>query len=237
MTSPSTRRLLRAGLALPAAALLALAAGCGPDDEAQDVRSAVSFRDARTTSETPAADGGADDAGTTTTTSTTTETATATTTLDPEEPGSGEDREFGLSTRAERADGYDLGIADVRIGAHEGYDRVVVELVGDGDAGWNVRYEDSPAQPGSGLPVGHPGDQALVLDVTGTGYPFELDIEDLTVGEVHPRNTAAIVEVAGYGMFEGQTQYVISLKGEKRPFRVFRLSSPQRIVIDVETAD
>ena len=39
-----------------------------------------------------------------------------------------------------------LAVAGVRVGNHEGFDRVVVDLTGDGDPGWFVDYTATPMQ-------------------------------------------------------------------------------------------
>ena len=46
-----------------------------------------------------------------------------------------------------------LSPTDLRFGVHEGYDRLVLDLVGDGDPGWRAEYVDAPSGQGSGEPI------------------------------------------------------------------------------------
>ena len=41
----------------------------------------------------------------------------------------------------------------VRVGAHDGFTRVVIDMEGEGEPGWFTSYTDSPAQQASGKPV------------------------------------------------------------------------------------
>ncbi len=249
-TLPRTRRPLRIAAATAAAGLLALAAACGTasgegaSGDGQDNRSAVSLREANAATASASAESETateEESAAETESETTSESADAKSgnqgghvALDDDEAP---DAAFSLSLQSEEEDGGNLAIRDVRAGAHEGYDRIVIELSGDATAGYRAGYEANPAEQGRGMPITHPGDQALVLYVAGVGYPFELGVEDLTVGTLSPEKTGAVVQVKGVGMFEGEAQYVISIKGERRPFRVFQLDDPQRIIVDVQTSD
>jgi hypothetical protein len=139
------------------------------------------------------------------------------------------------SAEATPSDGAYLGIEDVRVGSHDGYDRIVFELKGEGTPGYFVRYEDVPTQQGSGKPVSVDGAAKLVINLRGMGYPFDFQMEDFPSGPVKPTSTSVIQEVVGAGTFEGQTQYIVGLKGEKTPFKVFPLSNPNRLVIDFQS--
>lgn len=132
------------------------------------------------------------------------------------------------------ADGSYLGIKDVRIGSHDGFDRIVIEFIGDGEPGYWVRYEDMPTQQGSGNPISVSGAHKLSVDVRGTGYPFDFNVEDYPNGPVKPEGTSAITEVRGFGTFEGTTQYVVGIDGERPGFKVFKAQNPTRLIIDIE---
>lgn len=134
------------------------------------------------------------------------------------------------------ADASYLGIKDVRIGSHDGFDRIVIEFMGEGSPGYWVRYEDMPTQQGSGNPISVAGANKLAIDVRGTGYPFDFNVADYPSGPVKPRGTSAISEVRGFGTFEGSTQYVAGIDGERRPFKVFRAQNPTRLIIDIQTS-
>ncbi|WP_448851510.1 AMIN-like domain-containing (lipo)protein [Corynebacterium sp. 335C] len=252
-----TRRPLRIAAAAAAAGLLAFAAACGTasgeESAGQDNRGAVSLKEANEAaggaSADPSAGEDADGAGDGEDSETSDDGGDSGKDGDEAKDGTGADSQgdrvaldddatdepFSMETKDVLPEGSGFAVTDVRAGAHEGYDRIVVELSGDGLAGYHVGYEQTPAEQGRGLPIEHPGDQALVLYVRGVGYPFELGVEDLTVGTLTPERTGAVVQVQGEGMFEGDAQYVISIKGERRPFRVLHLEDPQRIVIDVQT--
>jgi hypothetical protein len=69
------------------------------------------------------------------------------------------------------SDGYGLGLVDVRTGRHDGFDRVVLELAGQGTVGWRVAYTDDPRYQGSGNPVDVEGSAVLHVLLDGLGYP------------------------------------------------------------------
>ncbi|WP_027019885.1 AMIN-like domain-containing (lipo)protein [Corynebacterium sputi] len=231
-TATRPRRASRTVFALSAATLLAFAAACSSDnsnqqDTSQDMRSAFSFRDAEE------GDGSGGATETVTETETATGSPTATATLDPD-PAPTED--FSTSPQENWDYMSGLSVTDVRVGSNDGFDRVVFELDGP-DVGWFVRYEDPPTQMGSGYPIEHPGDSALMVDVLGIAYPFDTEqTVDLTNRSVNPTGTGSILRVSGHGIFEGHAQFLISVDGEQRPFRVFALEGPNRLVVDVQTS-
>ncbi|AEE46837.1 AMIN-like domain-containing (lipo)protein [Cellulomonas fimi] len=125
-------------------------------------------------------------------------------------------------------------VVDVRVGSHDGYDRVVYELGGGGVPGWRVQYVEQAFQDGSGAPVDVAGEAVLEVWLTGTGYPT--DTGQTEFGEdVGPRE-GTVVEVTRPLTFEGMTQSVVGLDGMPRPFRVFALQDPVRVVVDVQTS-
>lgn len=124
----------------------------------------------------------------------------------------------------------------MRIGSHDDFDRIVFEFTGEGVPGYWVRYEDMPTQQGSGRPITVAGAHKLAIDVRGTGYPFDFDMDDYPSGPVRPDDTDAIAEVVGAGTFEGSSQYVVGIDGERRPFKVFQVNNPTRLIIDIQTS-
>lgn len=126
----------------------------------------------------------------------------------------------------------------VRAGAHETYDRIVVDLTGvapEGAPGWRAVYTDEPTRDGSGLPVVIAGDSVLEVRLGGMGYPAPgnpvYDGGDLALGTPALRH---VVEVVRTTPFEGNLSVFVGLQGEPRPYRVFLLQDPMRLVIDVE---
>lgn len=211
----SNRTTARSVAAVLAAGSLVLGLAACSSGAETDVDSAVSMRSEGTSTSTGAdGDGG----------------APATLEADPAPDVDYSD----TPAEAAPADGSYLGIKDVRIGSHDGFDRIVIEFIGDGEPGYWVRYEDMPTQQGSGTPIRVSGAHKLAVDVRGTGYPFDFNVEDYPNGPVKPEGTSAITEVRGFGTFEGTTQYVVGIDGERPGFKVFKAQNPTRLIIDIE---
>ncbi|MEJ5927914.1 hypothetical protein WG915_04685 [Corynebacterium sp. H128] len=121
----------------------------------------------------------------------------------------------------------------MRAGAHQNFDRVVIELAGEGTPGWHVDYTTTPQQQASGLDLKVSGDSFLNVNIDGTTYPFEVGIPDPELTPVKGEGPA-VVEVVSGGTFEGRSQFVIGLKGDRRPYSVAFLEDPKRLVIDFE---
>lgn len=131
------------------------------------------------------------------------------------------------------ATGHGLTIEAVRVGDHEGFDRVVLEFTGEGDPGWFADFTSDPRQQGSGYPIEYTGDTALSLMATGVALPYDSGVEPMPTGPV-AEGTGDITGVTHNGVFEGQAQFVIGLNGEPRPYTVNILQEPTRMVIDIE---
>lgn len=123
-----------------------------------------------------------------------------------------------------------LVVTDVRVGSHEGFDRVVLDLTGEGDPGWFVDYTNNPTQQGSGNSIDFNGATALNVNIDGTAYPFDLGIDDPQLGTVE--GNGSVTQVISSGTFEGRSQFVIGLR-EQLPYSVQVLEDPQRVVIDI----
>jgi len=132
-------------------------------------------------------------------------------------------------------DGAQLQLVDLTSGEHEGYDRVVLTFKGEGTPGWRVGFEGDPSEDGSGRPIETEGDGSLVAHVSGLVLPTEGD------GQLPPGSTATdlpeVEEVYLAGWFEGEVQLVLGVDSSDAPFRVFALSDPTRLVIDVQHTD
>ena len=137
---------------------------------------------------------------------------------------------------SEETSGGPLSVRDVRVGHHDGYDRVVFELAGrePGQAGWRIEYVDEPSQQGSGNPVEVGGAAALSVLVLGTGYPMDTGVEEPAADPALPGDLEVVEDVVLGSVFEGQYEAFIGT-ASRQPFRVFRLSDPERVVIDVQT--
>ncbi|MDK8762438.1 hypothetical protein QP922_01180 [Corynebacterium sp. MSK218] len=126
----------------------------------------------------------------------------------------------------------ELVVTDVRVGKHDGFDRVVFEFTGNGSPGWFIDYADSPAQQGSGNPISYEGATALNVSIDGTAYPFQLDMEDPNIGTVKGAG-GMVTQVVNAGTFEARSQFVIGLAG-RHPYSVQVLKAPTRLVIDIQ---
>lgn len=134
----------------------------------------------------------------------------------------------------EAPSGHMLSVTDVRVGDHDGFDRVVLEFVGEGDPGWFADFTAEPQQQGSGFPIEYTGDVALGLMATGVGLPFDTGVDGVPTGLLEGSTAGDITGVTHNGIFEGQAQFVIGLNGEPRPYTVNVLHEPTRLVIDIE---
>lgn len=121
---------------------------------------------------------------------------------------------------------------EMRTGAHEGFDRVVIELKGTGTPGWFVGYTDQPAQQGSGNPVEIAGDSTLDVNIDGVVLPFELGLDTPQLAPITGQGEK-VVQLKSVGTFEGRAQFVVGIKGQKTPFSVELLDNPTRVVIDI----
>ncbi len=128
-----------------------------------------------------------------------------------------------------------LGITDLRVGRHEGYDRIVIDLAGKGEVGWLVRWTEDPRTQGEGAAVPLQGSASLDVFVRGLGYPMDTGVKEYDGARRRTTpGTTAVRELVYDPVYEGQAQVLLGVD-KKRPFRVFRLSSPERLVVDVET--
>jgi hypothetical protein len=125
-----------------------------------------------------------------------------------------------------------LGLVEVRTGRHAGFDRVVLELDGAGTVGWRVAYTDDPRLAGSGHAVEVAGAAALQIDVSGVGYPFDTGVPAYGGPDRLPGPGASVAEVVVGNLFEGLQGVFVGAQDEL-PFRVLRLSAPERLVVDV----
>jgi hypothetical protein len=138
------------------------------------------------------------------------------------------------ATDTEEPAGGILGVTAMRAARQQGYDRVVFQLGGKerGAPGWRVEYTDQPTQDGSGDPVKVAGSAFLSVVLTGTGYPMDTGTTEPSPRRLAPKGTGLVKEVVFDGVFEGQTAAFIGLSAQ-RPFRVFRLADPARVVVDI----
>ncbi|MBB3677861.1 AMIN-like domain-containing (lipo)protein [Modestobacter versicolor] len=128
-----------------------------------------------------------------------------------------------------------LTVTTVRAAHHEGYDRVVFELSGSGTPGWSVEYVDTPTSQGSGEVVDVPGAAFLQVTLQGTTYPYESGATEVARGAVAVSGTEVVDGVVYDATFEGTSVAWIGT-GERTPFRVYALTAPSRVVVEVADA-
>ncbi|MFS0703801.1 hypothetical protein AB6N23_04695 [Cellulomonas sp. 179-A 9B4 NHS] len=140
----------------------------------------------------------------------------------------------GTEVTAEPAGGR-LTVVAVRTGEHEGYDRVVYELAGEGLPGWRVGWVDRAVEDPSGAVVPVDGDAVLQVWLTGTAYPHDSGHDELAQ-DLRP-DRGDVEHVTRPLTFEGMTQSFVGVDDGPRPVRVLLLEDPVRVVVDVQDDD
>jgi hypothetical protein len=122
-------------------------------------------------------------------------------------------------------------LISLRAAQHAGYDRVVWELSGSAP-GVHVEYVDRPVrQCGSGAPVPLPGDAWLEVRLE----PARAHTEEGRPTIAERRRTAGlpmVEEMVQTCDFEAVVTWVLAVSYPER-FRVTRLASPPRVVVDI----
>lgn len=131
----------------------------------------------------------------------------------------------------EPSDDAQLVVTDVRIGRHAGFDRVVLDLTGEGLPGWHTRFNTNPVHDGSGFPVNYDGATSIDISVRGIAIPSEVGIDNPHIGPV-PGAGGPVTGVDSAGWFEGRSQSVIGLT-EELPYSIEVFENPTRIVVDI----
>ena len=127
-------------------------------------------------------------------------------------------------------------VSDIRVGGHDGFDRVVLEVGGEGTPGWDVRYVDQPSSQGKGDPVEVAGDAVLQLTLTGAGYPYDTGVEEYSAAApLSAPDTEAVTEIVFDATYEGTTVTFVGTT-TRAPFRVYLLEAPTRVVLEVAHA-
>jgi hypothetical protein len=206
--------------ALPAVLLSAvLLAGCGSGDDgtqtASDSSTSTSSSSSSAATSTTAAGTGGE--------------------VEPDD-GSSDAPAFPANTEPDTSDasaGAQVTVRDIRIGRQSGFDRVVFEVGGTGTPGWDVRYVDQPSSQGSGDPIEIDGDAALQVTITGAQIPDTTGVAEYDgPNPVAGTGTKTVTEVAYDHVFEGTAVAFVGTSGQL-PFRVYALSNPTRVVVEV----
>ena len=126
----------------------------------------------------------------------------------------------------------ELRTTDIRVGSHDGFDRLVFEFEGTGDPQYHIGYNDDPRQQASGFPLEVPGNAKLEINIHGTSGDMSADAKYAGKKELGPAS-GNIVDVINGGSFEADSQYVVGLINE-RPYQVQVLHEPTRLVVDFQ---
>ena len=117
-----------------------------------------------------------------------------------------------------------------RVATHPGFDRMVFQFRG-GTPGFNVRYVARIIQDGSGATIPLLGSRFLAIRFAAA-RAHSLSGTTSNVPRVRTPLLRSIRQVKLAGDFEGVVSYGAGIAG-RRAFRVFRLTGPPRIVVDV----
>lgn len=165
-------------------------------------------------------------------------TSASATSAEPSAPGEDQPVEpiavGDVDESATEGSGPPVTLTDVRLGAHDGFDRIVFELAGEGQAGWQIGYTGAPRSQGSGQPVDVPGHAVLGITLTNIALPGDAvpGAQPWEPGSLRVHESAVLDTVVTDTLFEGRYAFFAGLD-EQRPFAVGQLSSPQRIVVDL----
>ena len=122
-------------------------------------------------------------------------------------------------------------VSDIRVGRHDGFDRVVFEVGGTGAPGWDVRYVDAASSQGSGDDIAVDGDAILQVTLTGAGYPYDTGVEEFS-GSASVGDAEVVTDVVFDNTYEGTSVAFVGTTAQA-PFRVYLLDNPTRVVLEV----
>lgn len=133
---------------------------------------------------------------------------------------------FTADTEPDEAEGSGepILVTDVTVTREDGFDRVVLDTGGGGEAGWFARYVEEPSSAGSGHPVEVAGEASLQLTVTHSAMPPDAPegVEPYDGPDrIEPDDTEVVREVVNDTIFEGQHDFFVGTTHEAA-FRVRR---------------
>lgn len=124
-------------------------------------------------------------------------------------------------------------IVDVRVGTHDGYDRLVFEFDNGIPEYLLSRAEPPYTEDPSGMPIDVDGASVLQLVLIG-GTRFDEDFEPTYDGDTEfEPGFPQLVHLVESGDFEAVSSWYIGLAGDACA-RVLTLGGPDRLVIDIE---
>jgi hypothetical protein len=126
-----------------------------------------------------------------------------------------------------------VNIVDVRVGTHDDYDRVVFEF-DSGIPEFTVDQAEPPfTEDGSGFPIDVEGESFMVLVMRGGTKQTDTGESSYDGPTDFDPGLDRLVDLVEGGDFEAQSTWYFGLTGDACT-RVFTLSEPDRLVIDIE---
>ena len=123
-------------------------------------------------------------------------------------------------------------LREIRVAAHEDFDRIVLDFGGDALPGYRVEYVDRPVRAcGSGEVVELPGDAWLSIELSPAHAHDEQGRATVTNRDLEV-SQPAILRVRSTCDFEAIVTWVAAVRSPQ-VFRVLELDAPGRIVVDV----
>ena len=128
-------------------------------------------------------------------------------------------------------------VVNARVGQHDCYDRLVIDLGSAPAPGYFVRYTDGFHQPGSGNHIPLAGGAVLSIQVLAPAYDanYHSTVPWTAGTHIAQPNFQTIKDLAYGGSFEGESAFGLGVRA-RLPFRVLQLTGPgggSRLVIDV----
>jgi hypothetical protein len=125
-------------------------------------------------------------------------------------------------------------VADVRVGAHPGYDRIVFEFIEDGTPEFRIETTEPPfTRDPSDLPMAVNGSAFLQIILNGGTKVGDDGSPTYTGPTEFGPGFDQLVDLIERGDFEAVNTWYVGLAGDGC-LRAFVLSDPSRIVIDLE---
>jgi len=131
---------------------------------------------------------------------------------------------FTTGAKTSPSSGSQATLSSAAAGCHATYDRFVLRVGSGGKPGYDVRYVSRIIADPSGNPVSLQGTKRLRVIVH--------DATAHTLASTITPGCSNLRQAKKAGDFEGVVSYGLGLR-RKTGFRVFRLTGPTRIVIDV----
>jgi hypothetical protein len=120
-------------------------------------------------------------------------------------------------------------ITSVRVGSHPCYARLVVQTDGTRAPGFDVRYVPQIIADGSGAVIPVAGGAKLQVIIRDNGHDLNTGAKSFVLPRVGGATFKGLVEA---GDFEGVETLGLGVRA-RLPFRVFTLTNPPRVVLDV----